>query len=88
MWLSEKEASEILSIDQKTLEVLRERGFLKPGSHWRSPMTLSNYHGNQRFSILLADVKKFLIIGKISMPLLIKKQLKEKTKRILNILSF
>jgi hypothetical protein len=29
MWLSEKEASEILSIDQKTLEVLRERGFLK-----------------------------------------------------------
>jgi len=36
MWLSEKEASEILSIDQKFLEVLRERGFLKPGSHWRS----------------------------------------------------
>ena len=35
-WLSEKEASEILSIDQKSLEVLRERGFLKPGSHWRS----------------------------------------------------
>jgi hypothetical protein len=51
-------------------------------------MTLRNYHGNQRFSILLADVKKLLIIGKISMPLLIKKQLKEKTKRILNILSF
>ena len=36
MWLSEKEASEILRIDQKSLEVLRERGFLKPGSHWRS----------------------------------------------------
>ena len=26
MWFSEKEASEILSIDQKSLEVLRERG--------------------------------------------------------------
>ena len=36
MWLSEKEASEILSIDQKSLEVLRERGVLKPGYHWRS----------------------------------------------------
>ena len=36
MWLSEKEASEVLRVDEKTLEVLREEGFLKPGSHWRS----------------------------------------------------
>ncbi len=36
MWLSEKEASEILRVDEQSLEVLRERGYLKPGSHWRS----------------------------------------------------
>ena len=36
MWLSEKEASEVLRVDEQFLEVLRERGYLKPGSHWRS----------------------------------------------------
>ena len=36
MWLSEKEASEVLKVDQQSLKVLRERGYLKPGSHWRS----------------------------------------------------
>ena len=36
MWLSEKEASEVLRVDEQFLEVLRERGCLKPGSHWRS----------------------------------------------------
>tara|TARA_B100000965_G_scaffold63778_1_gene49646 strand:- start:360 stop:587 length:228 start_codon:yes stop_codon:yes gene_type:complete len=36
MWLSEKEASEVLGVDEKSLEVMRERGYLKPGSHWRS----------------------------------------------------
>ena len=35
-WLSGDEASEFLRVDQKTLDVLRERGYLKPGSHWRS----------------------------------------------------
>ena len=36
MWLTEKEASVILKVDEQTLEVLREGGYLKPGSHWRS----------------------------------------------------
>ena len=36
MWMSEKEASEVLSIDERSLEGLRERGYLKPGTHWRS----------------------------------------------------
>ena len=35
-WLSVKEASEVLRVDEQSLEVLRERGYLKPGSHWRS----------------------------------------------------
>ncbi len=36
IWLSEKEASELLRVDENYLEFLRERGYLKPGSHWRS----------------------------------------------------
>ena len=36
MWLSEKDAGESLRVDQKTLEILREKGYLKPGFHWRS----------------------------------------------------
>ncbi len=36
IWLSEKEASEVLRVDEQSLEVLREKGYLKPGSHWRS----------------------------------------------------
>jgi len=35
-WLSGKDASEILSVDEKYLEFLREWGYLKPGSHWKS----------------------------------------------------
>ena len=35
-WLSEKEASEFLRVDEKTLELFREEGYLKPGSHWKS----------------------------------------------------
>ena len=41
--LSGKDASEVLNVDEKYLELLRERGYLKPGSHWRSsndPMQL------------------------------------------------
>ena len=35
-WLSEREAIETLRVDKQTLEELRERGYLKPGYHWRS----------------------------------------------------
>ena len=36
IWLSGKEASEVLKVEEKYLEFLREMGYLKPGSHWRS----------------------------------------------------
>ena len=36
MWLSEKEASKFLRVEEKYLEALRERGYLRPGFHWRS----------------------------------------------------
>lgn len=36
MWLSEKDASKFLRVDETFLESLRERGYLRPGFHWRS----------------------------------------------------
>ena len=36
IWLSGKEASEVLRVDEQSLDFLREMGDLKPGSHWRS----------------------------------------------------
>ena len=36
MWLSGKEASEVLSEDEQSSEVMRERVYLKPGPHWRN----------------------------------------------------
>ena len=36
MWLSKKEASALLKVNEQTLESLREEGYLKPGFHWRS----------------------------------------------------
>ena len=35
MWLSEKEASEVLRVDAKSLEFLREMEYLKSVPHWR-----------------------------------------------------
>ena len=36
MWLSEKEASQVLRVDEQSLEVMIEMGYLKPGTRWRS----------------------------------------------------
>ena len=36
IWLSKKEASAFLRVDEQYLELLREWGYLKPGYHWRS----------------------------------------------------
>ena len=35
IWLSEKEASEVLRVDEQSLELLREWEYLKPGAHWK-----------------------------------------------------
>ena len=36
MWLSEKEASEVLRVDAQSLEFLRQRVYLMPQPHWRT----------------------------------------------------
>ena len=35
-WFSEKEASDRLGVNESTLRLWREVGYLKPGTHWRS----------------------------------------------------
>ncbi len=35
-WLSGKKASEKLGVSEGTLDLWREVGYLKPGTHWRS----------------------------------------------------
>ncbi len=35
-WLLEEEASKRLGVTSKTLQIWREMGYLKPGTHWRS----------------------------------------------------
>ena len=35
-WVSGEEASEALSVSEETLQLWREVGYLKPGTHWRS----------------------------------------------------
>ena len=35
-WLGPKEASRLLGVSESTLQLWREIGYLKPGTHWRS----------------------------------------------------
>ncbi len=35
-WVTSKEASQELGVSELTLDSLREIGYLKPGTHWRS----------------------------------------------------
>tara|TARA_Y100001968_G_C19313414_1_gene695374 strand:+ start:292 stop:543 length:252 start_codon:yes stop_codon:yes gene_type:complete len=35
-WASPEEASQELGVDQSTLDMWREIGYLKPGTHWRT----------------------------------------------------
>jgi len=37
-WGSVKEASQYLGVSEKTLQLWREIGYLKPGTHWRSSL--------------------------------------------------
>ncbi len=37
-WLSEHEASKKLGVKEETLQLWREVGYLKPGTHWRSSL--------------------------------------------------
>ena len=58
MWLSEKEASEVVRVDAQSLGFLRQRGYLKPGPHRRRSKAPKKLPWKQKNLILEADVKK------------------------------
>ncbi len=59
-WLSEKITSEVLNIDEKTLELLRECGYLRAGSHWRSSTDPDQVPWKPKVFIDLVYVRKLL----------------------------
>tara|TARA_B100000214_G_scaffold367852_1_gene338544 strand:- start:611 stop:853 length:243 start_codon:yes stop_codon:yes gene_type:complete len=58
IWLSEKEASEVLRVNEKYLEVLREMGSLKPGRHWRSLDDPNQLPWKPKVSYLISGCKE------------------------------
>ena len=52
MWLSEIEASEVLKVDAQSLEILRQRGYLKPGNHCRTSNAPKQLQWKQKNFIL------------------------------------
>ena len=63
IWLSEKEASEVLRVDEQFLELLRERGYLKPGSHWRSSNDPKQLPWKPKVSYFIRGCKEVLEYG-------------------------
>ena len=60
IWLSEKEASAMLRVDEQTLEVLREGGYLKPGFHWRSSTDPEQLPWKPKVSYLISGCKEVI----------------------------
>jgi len=60
IWLSGKEASEVLSVKEQTLEVLRERGYLRPGSHWRSSTDPEQLPWKPKVFYLISECKEVI----------------------------
>ncbi len=60
MWVSKKEASEILRVEEKYLEKLRERGVLKPGLHWRSSDETNQLPWNPKVVYFISGCKEII----------------------------
>ena len=59
-WLLEKEASEVLRVDEQILELFRENGYLKPGSHWKSSADPKQLPWNPKVFYRISGCKEFL----------------------------
>ena len=60
IWLSEKEASKVLKVDEQLLEFFRERGYLKPGSHWKSSNEPEQLPWKPKVIYFLSECKEFI----------------------------
>ena len=60
MWLSEKEASKVLRVDEQSLEELREKGYLKPGFHWKSSNDPNQLPWKPKVSYFISGCKEVI----------------------------
>ena len=60
IWLSGKDASEVLRVDEQSLDFLREIGDLKPGSHWRSSNDPDQLPWKPKVFYLVSGCKKVI----------------------------
>ena len=60
IWLSGKEASKVLRVDEQSLDFLREMGDLKPGSHWRSSNDPDQFPWNPKAFYLVSGCKEVI----------------------------
>ena len=60
IWLSEQEASKVLRVDEQTLNLLRELGSLKPGSHWRSSNDPAQLPWKPKVLYCISGCKEFI----------------------------
>ena len=60
IWLPKKEASEVLRVNEQILEILREGGYLKPGSHWRSSTDPEQLPWNPKVFYLISGCKEVI----------------------------
>ena len=59
-WLSEKEACEVLIVDEQILELLREAGYLKPGTNRRSSNDTSHSAWKPNVFYLISSCKEVI----------------------------
>ncbi len=67
-WLSEKEASKALRVDEQVLELYREKGYLKPGSHWRSSNDPMQFPWKPKVSYRLSQCQEVVDYWKNNEP--------------------
>ena len=60
IWLSGKEASEVLRVDEQYLDFLTEMGDLKLGSHWRSSNDPDQSPWNPKAFYLISGCKEVI----------------------------
>tara|TARA_Y100001968_G_C19143606_1_gene612645 strand:+ start:378 stop:620 length:243 start_codon:yes stop_codon:yes gene_type:complete len=60
IWLSGKDASEVLNVNEKYLELLRESGYLKPGYHWKSSNEPEQMPWNPKVFYLISNCKEVI----------------------------
>ena len=59
-WLFVKEASKVLRVEEKTLEMLREEGYLRPGIHWRSSPESEQLPWNPKVIYLISGCEEVI----------------------------